>query len=371
MGIDWDGWVEIFRAGDFGVKGTYTEAELDKIVSSYNPKLHEAPITIGHPEHDRPAFGWVASLKREGNRLLARFANVQDDFKRWIRRGLYKSRSVSLYLDLGGTGPYLRHVGFLGAMPPEVKSLAPLPTFAEGENESVHFDFQDRQGGLMQWLKGRSTDVVTNAELKKFEESLEDKIDRLIREQLGDQLAGLAEKMGDKLSDVIHAAMVGKLMDVEEAMRKEVRDMVYQKVNESVARNPLFGEARQTISQRYPRKVQFIQGDTPAVGIELAEEAEALADEEGLPYREALGRIQSQRAATELQATPAKTHNTGDVAFTEHPYLPAAGFELAQRADSVSKERGISYREALRLVKQAEQVSKTTSLSFTEALRLI
>ncbi|MCI0418187.1 MAG: hypothetical protein L0387_07190 [Acidobacteria bacterium] len=203
MPTDWDGWVEIFRAGDYGAKGSYNEADLDKVVSSYDPKLYEAPLTIGHPEHDRPAFGWVASLKREGKRLLAKFANVQGEFKDWIERGLYKTRSVSLYRGFKGSDLYLRHVGFLGAMPPEVKGLAALPTFSEDESESVHFDFQDRQGGFMRLFR-RSTDVVSNADLKEFEEGLGDRVDRMIREQLGNQLAELADSLGERLGDIIH-----------------------------------------------------------------------------------------------------------------------------------------------------------------------
>ncbi len=116
-------WFEIFRAGTHtdsaGDTQDWTEEDLDKIVSSYNPGYHEAPIVIGHPETDSPAYGWIEALKREGDRLLAKPRELIEEFKDWVNRGLYKKISIALYPDLS-----LRHIGFLGATPPAVKGLA-------------------------------------------------------------------------------------------------------------------------------------------------------------------------------------------------------------------------------------------------------
>ena len=57
--------IELFRAGDPGPTGRYTEKDLDRVVASYDPKLHQAPVVIGHPEHDKQAYGWVESLERQ------------------------------------------------------------------------------------------------------------------------------------------------------------------------------------------------------------------------------------------------------------------------------------------------------------------
>jgi hypothetical protein len=88
------------------------------MVASYNPSEHEAPVVIGHPKMNAPAYGWVQTLKREGEFLLARFKQLVPEFLDMIKRGLFKKRSIAVYPD--GT---LRHVGFLGAMPPAVKGL--------------------------------------------------------------------------------------------------------------------------------------------------------------------------------------------------------------------------------------------------------
>jgi hypothetical protein len=99
--------------------------------NAFDAALHEAPAVIGHPEEDQSAHGWVKSLKREGETLLTKLKQISPRLAERIRPGTYKKRSISLYPDLVGKGLYLRHVGFLGAMPPVVKGLADIPGFKE------------------------------------------------------------------------------------------------------------------------------------------------------------------------------------------------------------------------------------------------
>src|SRR4030042_107970 len=114
--------IEIFKIGTHtdsaGKTREWTDKDLEEIAALYNPEINEAPIVIGHPEHDSPAYGWVESLRVDGGKLLAKVKDVAEEFKDWVRKGLYKKVSIALYPDLG-----LRHVGFLGATPPAVKGL--------------------------------------------------------------------------------------------------------------------------------------------------------------------------------------------------------------------------------------------------------
>ena len=114
--------IEIFKAGTHtdssGNTREWTDKDLQEIASLYDPANHEAPIVIGHPDTDSPAYGWVESLKAEGGKLLAKLKDVAPEFKDRFKRGLYKQVSIALYPDLG-----LRHIGFLGATPPAVKGL--------------------------------------------------------------------------------------------------------------------------------------------------------------------------------------------------------------------------------------------------------
>lgn len=120
-----DQWIEVFKAGTHtdaaGNERAWTEADLDTIAASYDPEKHEAPVVIGHPADNGPAYGWVESLRRDGSTLLARLKGVVPEFSDAVKAGLYKKRSIALYPDLS-----LRHLGFLGAMPPAVKGLADI-----------------------------------------------------------------------------------------------------------------------------------------------------------------------------------------------------------------------------------------------------
>jgi hypothetical protein len=137
--------VEIFRAGEHvsseGVRKAYTESDLDRI-AAYDSSKHEAPVVVGHPASNAPAYGWVGKVWRQGGRLLADFSDVDPDFADLVKSGRFKKRSISLYPD--GT---LRHVGFLGAVPPAIKGLKDV-SFAEGE--ALTFDFEDgRVSGIV------------------------------------------------------------------------------------------------------------------------------------------------------------------------------------------------------------------------------
>lgn len=126
-----DNWIAIFKTGKHtdsaGIERDWNVGDLDEIISQYKPGEHEAPVVIGHPADNAPAYGWVEALKREGEILYARFKNLVPEFVDMVKRGLFKKRSIALYPDLT-----LRHVGFLGAMPPAVKGL-PDVNFEHGQ----------------------------------------------------------------------------------------------------------------------------------------------------------------------------------------------------------------------------------------------
>jgi hypothetical protein len=132
-------WIEVFRTGDYGDKGKYDTSYLDTLVANYDPAKHEAPVVLGHPENNAPAFGWVEGLKREGNVLFAKLKQVSPQLDQLVESGAFKKRSIMLYRD----PPMLRHLGFLGAMPPEVKGLADLKLceFRDGNREHQAIDF--------------------------------------------------------------------------------------------------------------------------------------------------------------------------------------------------------------------------------------
>lgn len=130
---------EIFKAGkhtsDKGITKEYSIDDLNFIASSYDPKVHEAPIVIGHPKDNSPAYGWVESLWVQGEKLFAKAKDIVPEFLDALKSKLYKKRSISL--DNNGK---LRHVGFLGGAVPAVKGLTDLQ-FSDHNFSSFESDF--------------------------------------------------------------------------------------------------------------------------------------------------------------------------------------------------------------------------------------
>jgi len=130
-------WVEVFKTGKWidsqGREREWTEDDLDRIVEKYDPEYHEAPVVIGHPKDDSPAYGWVEKLEKRGKSLWAKIKPTVKEFMDWVKSGIYKKVSISLYPDL-----VLRHIGFLGGMPPAIKGLKPAQ-FSDSEYTQYEF----------------------------------------------------------------------------------------------------------------------------------------------------------------------------------------------------------------------------------------
>lgn len=116
----------------------FTDASLKATARAYDPEKHEAPLVIGHPQHDAPAYGWVKALTHTPDGLIAIPHQINPDFADLHHRGAFKKVSASFYHPDAPANPkpgvyYLRHIGFLGAQPPAIKGLR-NPEFSEDEN---------------------------------------------------------------------------------------------------------------------------------------------------------------------------------------------------------------------------------------------
>ena len=146
--------IEIFRGGTHtDMRGTtlaFGESEIAGIAAAYDPALSEAPIVIGHPRTDAPAYGWVKSLSARGDRLYAEPDQVDAAFAELVESGRYKKVSACFYRPTAPANPkpgayYLRHVGFLGAQPPAVKGLAPVEFAESPEDDLLLVEFADHE----------------------------------------------------------------------------------------------------------------------------------------------------------------------------------------------------------------------------------
>jgi len=117
----YENWIEVFKTGSHsdsaGNTREWTNEDLDTIIKNYET-AEQAPVVLGHPKTDEPAYAWVSELKREGDILFAKLTKVDPEFALWVEKGLYRKISIALSDDLK-----LRHIGFLGAAAPAVKGL--------------------------------------------------------------------------------------------------------------------------------------------------------------------------------------------------------------------------------------------------------
>lgn len=115
--------IEIFKTGTHkpmkGEARTFTVADLDSFVAASAGK--EIPAVIGHPKLADPAYGWAKGIERDGESLFANLDQVDPGFEELVKAGRYKNISISINKD--GS---IRHIGFLGAVPPAVTGLKPV-----------------------------------------------------------------------------------------------------------------------------------------------------------------------------------------------------------------------------------------------------
>lgn len=158
---------EIFATGKYP-QGEFTDAQLDEIVSTYDPvNLHEAPQTIGHVSDHKdstvPAVGWIEKLKKVGNKIVA-IGDFTEQLVSAVKNGEFKKRSIGLYSPNDASNPtpgkwHLHHVAWLGAQPPQVKGLADVAfsQFEEDRNEPIDIEFADMKMEDMEVMANEDT----------------------------------------------------------------------------------------------------------------------------------------------------------------------------------------------------------------------
>lgn len=126
--------IEVFRPGTFkpmsGGEIAYSAADLRAIADAYDPDTAPAPIVVGHPSTDAPAFGWIEKLTydAQAERLMADLHQIEPAFAEAVQAGRYKKVSMSFFKPDSAANPvpgtwYPKHVGFLGGAAPALPGL--------------------------------------------------------------------------------------------------------------------------------------------------------------------------------------------------------------------------------------------------------
>lgn len=187
--------LQIFKPGTHtamsGQALAFSESDLQATVAAYDPTKHEAPLVVGHPTHDMPAYGWVSALQYSEGGIDATPAQVNADFADMVAAGAFKKISAAFYSPSSPANPvpgvyYLRHVGFLGAAAPAVKGMR-NPQFAELEDGVVEFsEWDDATNAglwrnLREWFIGAhgaevADKVLPNYDVRALELGAQDEI---------------------------------------------------------------------------------------------------------------------------------------------------------------------------------------------------
>jgi len=119
----------------------FSAADLAAAAAAYDPAVFQAPIVVGHPAIDAPAYGWVAKIDCRDGDLYAEPEQVEPQFAELVRAGRFKKVSAAWYAPGHPNNPapgryYLKHLGFLGAAAPAVPGLKPV-RFAAGPDDLV------------------------------------------------------------------------------------------------------------------------------------------------------------------------------------------------------------------------------------------
>ncbi|KRB58465.1 hypothetical protein ASE04_27515 [Rhizobium sp. Root708] len=126
--------IEVFRTGTFtpmeGQQLSFSAADLKAMADAYDFATAPAPVVVGHPKTDAPAFGWAQSFDYDAkaDRLFANVGEIAPAFADAVKAGTYKKVSLSFHRPDAAANPvpgtwYPKHIGFLGGAAPAVTGL--------------------------------------------------------------------------------------------------------------------------------------------------------------------------------------------------------------------------------------------------------
>lgn len=137
--------LEIFKAGTHtdmnGQRLTFTDEDLKASVAAYDPAVFAAPLVVGHPKLNDPAYGWLASAATDGELMTGVAQDVDAEFAEMVNNKRFPKISTSFFHPNSPSNPkpgvwYIRHIGFLGAKAPAVKGLKPA-SFADSDEQDI------------------------------------------------------------------------------------------------------------------------------------------------------------------------------------------------------------------------------------------
>lgn len=362
----------------------FSHADLAACAAAYDTSKHEAPITVGHPRSDLPAYGWIAGLQATERGLYAQRRQVEPQFAELVRSGRLKKISAAFYAPDSPRNPvpgvyYLRHVAFLGAEPPAVKGLEPVE-FSDGEQGVIAFsevEFSDPAfsyigsafRALRDWL-------IEQAGLEKADKVLPDWSIKSIEDMGRERPDPYTPTPGPAFSEGARtstqepavsnvASEREKQLEAELAAAKKDADTARQALQATqaataaaaraarTAEHVQFAEGLVTGNRLLPAHKHLIvsvlgavEGDTPVEFGEGDDKQPA-----GAALRALLQALPKHAlTGTHLATKPGEGHADDSLQFAEGTQVDDASLQRHHEATALAREKGIPYIEAARQV---------------------
>lgn len=320
----WNKWIDVFKSNEKTPHGTFTNAQLDEVVSTFDAKRQGVPLVLGHadpqtPPYTAPAFGWVTGVRRAGDKLQAFVPEAVAEFTAAVAGGLWPRRSIRIGRRFDDGRLELRHVGFLGAAIPAVPGLDPIE-FAGDPGVILEFDFtQEVSVKTIEQLEAEL--AAREAELAAEKAKVQDFAAQAARSQIASRKAAakqsvdalVAEKklppsMADGLGDFLFALDDRDVMD--------------------------FAAAGGTVKKQTPRA--FMDGFLGSLGDQFKGLFKALPAEE------------KKKAASGKR----------DFALPADAAGETLDFALDEKAEAYAKEHKVSYAAALDRVMREQEAGR-------------
>ena len=169
---------EGLRVGNF--KGhNITKSDLNEIVASYSEVNDKAPVVVGHPKDNSPAYGVINKMEVVGDKLMIHATNMKKKIVKAIKNKQLLAQSISLFPRDHDANPtkgklHVRHSGMLGGKRGAVHGLEPLPEFSDGEDtEFINIDFSESQDKKNKSLFDRFMEWTKREEKNKSQEEIQ------------------------------------------------------------------------------------------------------------------------------------------------------------------------------------------------------
>jgi hypothetical protein len=314
--------VPVFQLGmhrgfDYGI------AWADRAIRTFNADAGEGrrpSVIVGHnlDVGEKPAVGFMGNLRRIGNTLYADLVNIQREVFEQIRKGMWPQRSVEVYARsariaalalLGGSSPYHR-----------------FPALA----------FKDEDGEIIHWAAGHGEPTVTFGDSMVAGGNRAKALSDDGREDMGDSSTMTTEDLNRELES-LRAQKAGH--DVE-LFQRDMRELGF---------SPAFIDSPEIAgwvdhAVQSGERVMFAEEEIAGLGVpeRVLRLVADLADKKTLF-------TQSGEVAV-MSGSPDDDDESDR--FSEG--FDPVSVEMRERAETLSREKGMTFREAFLSLRMGE-----------------